>query len=48
VVDSGERLHGSARWLEKLARELETRTETSSERTTSSLAFLLPFGIKRP
>lgn len=48
MVDTRERLHGSARWLEKLARELVTRTDTLSERATSSLAFLLSSGIKRP
>ena len=48
VVDTGERLHGSARWLEKIARGLVKSTETSSEQATTSVAFFLPSGIKRP
>ena len=41
VLDTGERLHGSARWLEQLVRELETRASTSLERMRNSPDYLL-------
>ena len=31
VIDTGERVHGSRRWLRKLAKELQTLTTASSE-----------------
>ena len=37
VVDTGERLHGSARWLEKLALGLVKRTSVSIERARFSV-----------
>jgi hypothetical protein len=40
VVDTGERVHGSARWLGKLAKELQAPTTMSSEWTSNSLAYL--------
>jgi hypothetical protein len=48
VVDTGQRLHGSARWLDKLALGLVTRTGTSTDRAaTASLAQLLAARTKR-
>lgn len=40
VVDTGERLHGSARWLGKLAKELQTPPTTSSEWISDYRAYL--------
>jgi hypothetical protein len=43
VVDTGELIHGSARWLGKLAKELQSSNPTSSDWRSNSLAYLRAF-----
>ena len=48
VVNSGELIHGSARWLEKLARELAGPASVVWERPPRSLVELLTSKGRRP
>ena len=49
VVDTGERIHGSARWLDKLALGLVQRSGRPSERAAiTTLGHLLAARTKRP
>jgi hypothetical protein len=48
VIKTRERLHGSATWLAKLVRELETLTSTPPARTPNFLADLFASRPRRP
>ena len=48
VIGTGELIHGSARWLEKLARELAGPASTAWEQTPKSLVELLTAKGRRP
>ena len=48
VIKTRERLHGSATWLAKLVRELETHTSPPPARTPNFLADLFASRPRRP